>query len=327
MNQNISDERKYKIYVYTNKVNGKKYVGQTSRFLRERAGKNGCQYNKSSRFWNAIQKYGWDNFSPEILYDNLTKDEADELEIKTISDLQTTDDKYGYNIALGGYMCSNPDGRIAVVQFDLNFNYLNRYESLKDAQIASNVNQSCISRACKHEFCQAGKFIWLFEEDYIHNNYDRDGMLYLINKEFISPHAKSVVQCDLEMNYIAEYKNICEASRETSVRRNNISDNCTHRLKTAGGYIWMYKDEYEKIKDNTNKLNEISTNALTTSHNKDAVVQLDKNMKYIADYSSMLEASKNTKIDRKSIAYVCKGKYKQAGGYIWRYASDYQKVA
>ena len=47
MNQNISDERKYKIYVYTNKVNGKKYVGQTSRSLRERAGKNGCQYNTS----------------------------------------------------------------------------------------------------------------------------------------------------------------------------------------------------------------------------------------------------------------------------------------
>ena len=37
--------------------------------------------------------------------------------------------------------------------------------------------------------------------------------------------------------------------------------------------------------------------------------------------------SKNTKIDRKSITYACKGIYKQAGGYIWRYALDYQKVA
>ena len=66
---------------------------------------------------------------------------------------------------------------------------------------------------------------------------------------------------------------------------------------------------------------------LTTNHKKDAVVQLDKNMKYIADYSSILEASKNTKIDRKSITYACKGIYKQAGGYIWCYVSDYQKVA
>ena len=50
-------------------------------------------------------------------------------------------------------------------------------------------------------------------------------------------------------------------------------------------------------------------------------------LKYIADYSSILEASKNTKIDRKSITYTCKGIYKQAGGYIWCYVSDYQKVA
>lgn len=327
MEKNNSNEHIYKIYVYTNKVNNKKYVGQTRKSLKERAGNNGRCYNRSPRFWNAIQKYGWDNFSPEILYDNLTKDDANELEIKTIYDLQTTNDKYGYNIAFGGNGGGNPKSKIPVVQFDLEFNYIKRYDSLVDAGHNTNIDKSHIASACKHKYFQSGGFIWLFEKDYLSNNYNKESILNEINKEYIHPNAKMIVQCDLEMNFVSEYKNICDASRITGINRNCINDNCSHKLKTSGGYIWMYKDEYEKNKNNLNKLNEISINALTTSHNKYAVVQLDKNMKYIADYSSILEASKNTKIDRKSITYTCKGIYKQAGGYIWCYVSDYQKVA
>lgn len=36
-----NEYRRYKVYVYANKVNGKKYVGQTCRTLTERAGKDG----------------------------------------------------------------------------------------------------------------------------------------------------------------------------------------------------------------------------------------------------------------------------------------------
>lgn len=327
MKENNNDEKIYKVYVYTNKINGKKYVGQTCKTLKQRANKNGSGYNKCTYFYNAIKKYGWDNFIPEILYDNLSKKEADELEIKTIFDLQTTKDKYGYNIALGGNYCSNPNKKIPVVKLDIEFNYISRYDSITDASYDTNIDKTNIAQACRHEYSQSGGFIWLFENDYLSNNYDKEFILNEINKEYIHPNAKIVVQCDLKMRFIAEYKNICEASRITGISRTGINDNCLHRLKTTGGYIWMYKNEYEKIKDDINTLDELVSNVLTTNHKKDAVVQLDKNMKYISDYSSILEASKFTKVDRKSIAYACNGKYKQAGGYIWRYALDYQKVA
>ena len=92
----------FKVYIYTNNINSKKYIGQTSRSLKVRAGKEGNGYIGCHAFWKAIQKYGWDNFTSEIVKDNLSKDEANKLEIELIEQHKTTDKQYGYNILDGG---------------------------------------------------------------------------------------------------------------------------------------------------------------------------------------------------------------------------------
>ena len=51
---------------------------------------------------SAINKYGWENFEPKILKDNLTRNEANEFEKEMIAKYKTTDPKYGYNISKGG---------------------------------------------------------------------------------------------------------------------------------------------------------------------------------------------------------------------------------
>ena len=118
----VSDENTYTVYKHIF-PNGKLYIGITSVDVKKRW-KNGKGYQKHhSKVRNAIDKFGWDNILHEIIYEHLSKTEAEKLERELILKYNTIDDKYGYNIALGGYMCSNPDGRIAVVQFDLNFNY------------------------------------------------------------------------------------------------------------------------------------------------------------------------------------------------------------
>lgn len=103
-NNNIDyrDDARWKVYVYTNKVNGKKYVGQTCRSLKERAGKDGKLYRQCTAFSAAIKKYGWDNFEPEIVADHLTRKEANDFEKVLISKLNTQSNKYGYNISSGG---------------------------------------------------------------------------------------------------------------------------------------------------------------------------------------------------------------------------------
>lgn len=91
----------YKIYKYTNLINGKVYIGQTKHTLEERA-INGTNYKGSTHFYNAIQKYGWDNFKPEILEDDLSLGEANQLEEYYISKYNSTNPDIGYNISPGG---------------------------------------------------------------------------------------------------------------------------------------------------------------------------------------------------------------------------------
>lgn len=91
----------YIVYVHTNLTNGKRYVGITSQTPEQRW-LGGRGYKKSPHFWRAIQTYGWDGFSHEIVAENLTKHEAAEEEKRLIQLYDTTDGDKGYNLSTGG---------------------------------------------------------------------------------------------------------------------------------------------------------------------------------------------------------------------------------
>ena len=96
----------YVIYIHTNKFNNKRYVGMT--INTERRWRNdGIEYKPSSErnqrpFWNAIEKYGWENFEHEIVEEHLTFEEACEKEKYYIELYNTRDRNFGYNVAEGG---------------------------------------------------------------------------------------------------------------------------------------------------------------------------------------------------------------------------------
>ena len=77
------------------------YIGQTSKSLEERA-QGGRNYRECRRFYNAIQKYSWESFVPEILETVTTVEEANDREIYYIAKFNSTNEDYGYNISLGG---------------------------------------------------------------------------------------------------------------------------------------------------------------------------------------------------------------------------------
>jgi group I intron endonuclease len=62
----------YCIYKATNKINQKKYIGYTKNFRerKSRHHKSALVYKKPFAFYEAIRKYGWDNFEWEILYES-----------------------------------------------------------------------------------------------------------------------------------------------------------------------------------------------------------------------------------------------------------------
>lgn len=101
------NNNQYIVYIHTNKINNKKYVGITKHGT-ARWGRNGIHYIHSSCrvFKAAILKYGWDSFDHEIIHTGLSKDEACELEKFYIEKYKTNvyqwGTKYGYNLTSGG---------------------------------------------------------------------------------------------------------------------------------------------------------------------------------------------------------------------------------
>lgn len=85
------------IYIHTNKINGKKYIGQTILKPEDRW-QNGTGYKRCPKFWNAIKKYGWDNFEHKII--PAYPEELDFLECEFIKKYNTI--KNGYNSCSGG---------------------------------------------------------------------------------------------------------------------------------------------------------------------------------------------------------------------------------
>ena len=79
----------------------KRYIGITCRSVQARWGKDGYGY-KGQAFENAIKKYGWNNFQHIVLFENLSKGDAESKEIELIAHYKTTDKRYGYNVENGG---------------------------------------------------------------------------------------------------------------------------------------------------------------------------------------------------------------------------------
>ena len=92
----------YTVYLHRNRINGKVYVGLTCSPV-ERRWQSGWGYSSQPLFWNAIQKYGWDNFDHEIVCTGLSKEAACLLETDLISKYKSNDRRFGYNRDNGGY--------------------------------------------------------------------------------------------------------------------------------------------------------------------------------------------------------------------------------
>jgi group I intron endonuclease len=96
----------YKIYKCTNNINGKVYIGYTHKSLEKRiiehksSSKNGSYY----LLHKALQKYGLDNFSWEIIFESKNKKYVlEEMESFFINEYKSFfETGHGYNMTHGG---------------------------------------------------------------------------------------------------------------------------------------------------------------------------------------------------------------------------------
>ena len=67
------------------------------------------------------------------------------------------------------------------------------------------------------------------------------------------------------------------------------------------------------------KHSEESKNRMSENRPSKPVLQFSKDGELIAEYSSIMEAEKNTGCFNPNICACCKGKLKSTGGFIWKY--------
>ena len=91
-----------KVYVVTNLLTGKEYVGATIQDVaqRWRCHKASCK-RRASALWRDMDDFGADNFCIRILEDDLTEDQMRDAEIYWIAKMNTLAPS-GYNIQTGG---------------------------------------------------------------------------------------------------------------------------------------------------------------------------------------------------------------------------------
>ena len=95
------------IYIITNDINDKVYIGQTTKSLEARILQHRNSYvsNVDNHLYNAMHKYGWDKFHFKAIdFSATTKEELNELEKFYIAKYDSI--RNGYNMTEGGE--SNP---------------------------------------------------------------------------------------------------------------------------------------------------------------------------------------------------------------------------
>ena len=251
-----NNERTYSVYMHTNKVNGKKYIGITSQkpYKRWRGGHGycGCRH-----FYNAIQKYGWENFSHDILETGLSKEDAEQREKDLIQFYDTTNYERGYNISIGGEGVNilqhtdewnrkiseshmgekNPCAR-RIVLVDNEYNFIKEYGCIKYAADELGLHITHIQNVCDHKYTNTGGYVFMYYSEFVdmENNGTKPKPIE------IKPYRTPVNQLDLNGIFMRRFSSIKEAAREINGNPKSISQACKGFLKTSGGFKWEFAE-------------------------------------------------------------------------------------
>lgn len=247
--------RDFVVYKHTS-PNGKVYIGLTRQKV-ERRWRNGKGYSNNEHFSRSIAKYGWDNFSHEILASELTREEAEKMEISLIALYKSNDERYGYNIEGGGEHHDIADST---------------KEKIRKANIGKKQSPETIRKRMesmepirdewRKNLAAARKPITYSKE-----TRERLREMSIGNQNAVGCHrteehkrilrelkSKTVCQYDMSMKLVKVFPSLAEAEKETGISKGNICENIKGRRNHAGGYVWKYQQPNGGNKDGNENL-------------------------------------------------------------------------
>jgi hypothetical protein len=156
--------------------------------------------------------------------------------------------------------------------------------------------------------------------------------------------SKSILQFDLDGKFISEYPSIKEAAEKTGGIKQNISSNLTGKYKTAGGFIWKYKDPSLSLQGHLKKTFEMPKHSEETKNKMSAsakkgenhymkkkmginnprsrkIVQKNLEGEIIKMWDSISDIKREMGFTPSNICRCCQGSVKRIGGFKWEYAN------
>lgn len=245
------------IYKITNLVNGKFYIGSTSNFQkRKREHRSGLITNThfNNHLQHAFNKYGIESFSFEVVehVDNIG--DLLDVEQKYLDELNPCDMEIGYNLsrcATSYRVCGEDNPHFGVPKSEEQKRKTS--ESLKGHKHSKETKQK-ISKAVKGK--NTGEDHWSYGKE--RSQQHRERLSESMKGKFLAEKnpfygkkhsaetkikmSKPVVQLSKDGTFIAEFQSVADAEK---IGGHHVSCCCTGKRKTAGGYKWMYLEEYE----------------------------------------------------------------------------------
>lgn len=247
-----TNNKNFVVYKHTT-PNGKVYIGITCRKPNYRYGKDGKNYIGCPLFWNAIQKFGWNNITHEILSSGLSKAEAERMEIELIIHYKSNNQDYGYNLDNGGHSCGMHS---EITRQKMSNSHIGKHHSEETIAKISRANSGKKrSEEMKAQYRKAhqGKVLSEEHKKHIgiscsgenngmygkHHNEDTKAKIGIAVSGKNSGKAKRVL-C-IETNQI--FDTATQAGQYYEVHRTSISQCCLGKVKTIKGKHFIYLSE------------------------------------------------------------------------------------
>jgi hypothetical protein len=308
----------WSVYKHTNKTNGKVYIGITG-IAPEDRWRYGGGYFLQKYFYNAILKYGWDGFTHEVLYTNLTQKEAQEKERELIAKYKSnyrrySNPNYGYNATDGGEGASGYG--VPVNQYDLHGHFLKTWYSAKEAAESLDCPRSSIVYTCQGVQYSAGNYMWRYNFDEpkcvdIDSYYTITGFMDPLvlqkEKEIREKENKEwqkVIQYSLYGEIVQEWDNLARAAEYFNTSITHLWGVCIGKNKSACGYIWRFAHPERRPE----------------SYPTYTRIEQYKNGKLIETFLSYSDAERKTGFSGTNISKACRGERRnnRANGYEWK---------
>lgn len=248
----------YTVYKHTT-PNNKVYIGITRQSLNNRW-RRGKGYERCRLFNKAIQKYGWENIKHEVIKDNLTEQEALDMEIDQIKKYKSDTPEFGYNISHGGNYrgkCSEETKKIIsaihkgkIVSEESKEKMRRNHADVKGANNPNYGRKFSEEIRKRMSLAQKGKQAGDKNPMFGRNHSEEARKIQSENRKnkcvgANNHKSRKVLQYDTKGNLIGSYECIRRAEEKLHLSRGcggHISSCAQGKLKTAYGYIWRYAE-------------------------------------------------------------------------------------